>query len=168
MVVLVALTPCEERFRTIDQVGGAGVHHVLGDVARGALAAPFHLAVAPGNLVRAVTDLITVTLSGWTTVRVKKGYDYGAKVSLREMGASEATSDHMQSQDITKYGRMVERRVLAAVLDFLEDRGVDVAEYRQHSLTIMAGAFATNGATVNVGGDATGFQQNNATDGGSV
>jgi hypothetical protein len=69
----------------------------------------------------------------------------------------------MQTQDIIKYGRVIERRVLAAVLDFLEDHNVDVTEYRQRSLTILnAGAVATSGGTVNVEGDATGTQNVNS------
>jgi hypothetical protein len=54
---------------------------------------------------------------------------------------------------------MIERRVLDAILDFLEDKGVDVTEYRQRTLTILsAGAVATGGGTVNVEGDAVGTQ----------
>ena len=89
--------------------------------------------------------------------QIRRGYDYGAVVGLRELGTSVELKDHMQTQDIVKYGRIIERRVLAAILDFLEQRKVDVTEYRQRSLTILnAGAVATSGGTVVVEGDAIG------------
>lgn len=164
---VLGLAPCDERFRIIDQVGGTSVGRLLADTASGALSAPALLATAPRRLARAAADFITVTMAELFRTRVRKGYDYGARVSLREIGAAGTGREPMQSQDNVKYGRMVERRVLAAVLDFLQDRGVDVSEYRQHSFTIMGGAFATNGGTVNIGGDSVGFQHNEGTSGGS-
>jgi hypothetical protein len=116
-------------------------------------------------LSRAVADEVSMAASGRrpSRTKVRKGYDYGARIGLREMGASDEVRDHMQTQDIVKYGRVIERRVLAAVLDFLEDRGVDVAEYRQRSLTILnTGAVATSGGTVNVQGDTVGTQNVNS------
>jgi hypothetical protein len=51
--------------------------------------------------------------------------------------------------------------------DFLEDKGVDIAEYRQRSLTILnAGAVATTGGTVNVSGGVV-AGQNATTEGGN-
>jgi hypothetical protein len=164
---VLGLAPCRGRYRIVDQVGGTSLARLLGDAGRAMFAAPVLLVAAPRGLVRAAADLVTVSLAGLTTnKRVKKGYDYGAKMSLREWGASEVARDPMQSQDIVKYGRVVERRVLAAILDFLEDRGVDITELRQRSQTILnAGAVATSGGTVNVGGDAVGIQSNTTTEG---
>jgi hypothetical protein len=161
------LLPCDERYRVVDQVDGTSLSQVLRDTGHGLLAAPIAVAGAPVAFLRAVSDAVGLaTTKPSTTARLRRGYDYGAAVGLREIGASEWTRDHMQTQDITKYGRMIERRVLDAILDFLEAKGVDVTEYRQRSLTILnAGAVATAGGTVNVSGDAVGTQTN--TDGGN-
>jgi hypothetical protein len=154
------LLPCEERFRVIDQVGGIGVKAIARAASRAMVEAPTMLAAAPIALARAFGDKISVaSLPDPHAGEVHKGYDYGARVGLREIGASVEERDHMQAQDIIKYGRIIERRVLAAILDFLEDRGVDVTEYRHRALTILnAGAVAISGGTVNVEGDAIGTQ----------
>jgi hypothetical protein len=160
------LVPCDEAFRVVDQVGGTGLKNLFRDTAKGALEAPTLIASVLKSLGRAGIDILGLA-SAATSIRVKKGYDYGAVIGVRELGASIGTRDYMQTQDIVKYGRVIERRVLAAVLDFLEDRGVDVTEYRQRSLTILnAGAVAMNGGTVHVGGDAIGTQDN-STEGGT-
>lgn len=162
---VLGLPPCDERYRIVDQVGGTSVRRVVRDAGRALLEAPVLVAAAPRSLARATTDLVSITRAGqFANRRVRKGYDYGAATGLREIGASEITPDPMQTQDMVKYGRVVERRVLAAILDFLEDRGVDVTECRQRSLTILnAGAVATVGGTVTVYGHAIGTQENHTT-----
>jgi hypothetical protein len=163
---LTGLLPCDGRFRVVDEVGGTGAKAVLRDAMLALRTAPALVAYAPVNLVRCCGDVIRLR-SRSRDSRVRKGYDYGARISVREIGASEDVRDHMQAQDVTKYGRIIERRVLAATLDFLEAKGVDITEYRQRSLTILnAGAVATNGGTVNVGGAAVGTQNNGAAPGG--
>jgi hypothetical protein len=152
------LLPCDERFRIVDQVDGTGLKATLREAGRALITAPAAVAEAPTNLVRILRDMLAV---GFRTRpakrRIRRGYDYGAVIGLRELGASVEVKDHMQTQDIVKYGRIIERRVLAAILDFLEKRDVDVTEYRQRSLTILnAGAVATSGGTVIVEGDAIG------------
>ena len=154
------LLPCDERFRVVDEVGGTGVKAVLRDAVHAMRSAPALVASAPANLIRYCGDR-----SRGGVGRLHKGYDYGARVGVREIGASADVRDHMQVQDIVKYGRIIERRVLAAILDFLDERGVDVAEYRQRSLTILnAGAVATSGGTVIVDGDAFGTQNTGEAD----
>jgi hypothetical protein len=154
------LLPCDERFRVVDEVDGTGVKAVLGDAIRAIGAAPVLVASAPANLFRAGIDQLSVVRTR-NLRTLRKGFDYGATIGLREIGASDDTRDPMQTQDIIKYGRVIERRVLAAILDFLEEKGVDIAEYRQRSLTILnAGAVVMGDGTVNVQGDAMGTQQN--------
>jgi hypothetical protein len=162
------LLPCDEEYRVVDQVDGTSLAHVLRDAGKGLFTAPAIVASAPASLARACVDMLHIAFAiPSATARLKRGYDYGATVGLREIGESTGTRDHMQTQDIIKYGRMIERRVLDAILDFLEDRGVDVTEYRQRSLTILnAGAVATSGGTVIVGGDAVGTQNNTEGGGG--
>lgn len=163
------LFPCDERYRLIDQVGGTSVTRALADAGRAALAAPLLLATAPTGLARVGAGQLRLLRDRRAAgQRVRRGYDYGAVVGLRELGTSTRTRDHIQMQDIAKYGRVVERRVLAAILDFLEDSDVDVTEYRQQSLTVLnAGAVATAGGTVTVTGDAVGNQINGNSPGGT-
>jgi len=157
-----ALLPCDERFRVIDQVSGTSTTKLVRDAMRAVLESPVVVASAPASLFRACADALEMAFATpVASIKVKQGYDYGATVGLRELAASAVPEDHMQMQDIFKYSRVIERRVLAAILDFLEDNDVDVNEYRQRSLTILnAGAVAVGGGTVNVEGNAIGTQSN--------
>jgi hypothetical protein len=157
---LTGLLPCDDRFQVIDEVGGTGPGAVVRDAARALLAAPSLVASAPRNLLHACVDVYRLSFADdLERIRLRRGYDYGAAIGIRELGASPASRDPMRVQGIMKYGQLIERRVLASILDFLEHHGVDVTDYRQQSLTILsAGAVATAGGTVNVNGDAIGTQ----------
>jgi hypothetical protein len=167
---VVGLLPCDERYMIVDKIGGTGLRRLLRDAGRATLEAPLLVAAAPASLARATADQAGVTLSTrFARRRMHLGYDYGATTSLREIGTPTVIPDPMQQQDIVKYGRVVERRVLAAILDFLESRQVDVTEYRQSSLTVLsAGVVNAGSGTVTVGGNVAGTQVNNTTtDGGA-
>ncbi len=75
-------------------------------------------------------------------------YPYGARLSVRELGASESLQTHIQVLDVGKYIKMIEQRLTEAVLDFLEERKVETGAYRMQAagITVSAG----NGGTVNV------------------
>ncbi|MEV4624958.1 hypothetical protein AB0J90_01525 [Micromonospora sp. NPDC049523] len=158
-----ALPPCDERYRIIDQVDGTGPTAYAKGIAESILESPQIVGLAPLNLIRAGLDHIVASFSKGNAAgpnQVAQGYDYGAKDSVRELGTALDTRNHTQSQDIDKYQRVIERRVLAAVLDFLESRGVDTSEYRQRAMTLLsAGAVVTGGGSINVYGDAIGTQQ---------
>ena len=159
-----ALMPCDDRFRVVDEVGGTGFGHVLRAGAAEFVVAPTILAKAPAALVRSLADHVSLRTARRRGTKVKRGYDYGAVVGVRELASSASARDPMQSQDIQKYSRVIERRVLAAILDFLEDRDVDVTEYRATAANIIsAGAVAGAGGTVTVEGNAIGVQSNVST-----
>jgi hypothetical protein len=160
---VVGLLPCDERYRIVDQVGGTGPRRLFRDAGRAVVEAPALLAAAPVSLARAVADVARMGFSRRfpNRRRIRTGFDYGAIAGLREIGICVQDPDPMQKQDITKYSRVVERRVLAAVLDFLQMRGVDVAEYRQSTLTVLsAGVVNAGGGSVRVD-TATGTEVNN-------
>jgi hypothetical protein len=148
-----ALPPCDERYRVVDHLGGTGAVAYLRALGRGIAEAPRVVALAPINLVRAIVDPLAARrfssegAAGRANRRaaVTRGYDYGAQVGVRELGAAPITRNHVQTQDVYKFKRIIERRVLASVLDFLESRGIDTTEYRQRALTVL------NAGAVNLG-----------------
>jgi hypothetical protein len=97
-----------------------------------------------------------------------RGVDIGARISARELGAALDVDDeerrpakpmitYFQNRDVLKYAKVIERRLLASVLDFLEDRGIDVAEYRQRMVAILnVGAINYGAGSVTVSGSAIG------------
>lgn len=167
---VVGLLPCDERYRIVDKIDGTSLRRLLRDAGRALLQAPALVAAAPVSLARATADQAGITLSTRFARRgLRIGYDYGATTSLREIGTPAVTPDPMQQQDIVKYSRVVERRVLAAILDFLESRQVDITEYRQSSLTVLsAGVVNAGSGNVTVGGNVAGTQVNNTTPAGGA
>jgi hypothetical protein len=45
--------------------------------------------------------------------------------------------NYFQYRDVIKHAKVIERRLLAAVLDFLVAKGIDSREYKQQALTIL-------------------------------
>jgi hypothetical protein len=91
-------------------------------------------------------------------------FDYGAKWSVREMAVDTHYHDHFQATDVDKYLKVVERNVVAATLDFLDDHGVDTTEFRNNQLFFLnQGVLQTGGVSVvhnqAVGAGSTAIQQ---------
>jgi hypothetical protein len=126
--------------------------------------APRTIGGAVGSLVRAGMDAIaTVTRSTATQALLPRGFDYGARLSVRQLGMEDELYDHLQGQEILKHSRIVERRVMAAILDFLEAREVDIEEYRAQAANVLnVGAVNNGSGTVNMGSAQVIGTQNNA------
>jgi hypothetical protein len=71
--------------------------------------------------------------------------DVGARISVRELGASLLPRTYIQRLDASKYTKIIERLVIETVLDYLDSHDVDTAAYRAraeaiyNSGTIVAG-----------------------------
>ncbi|WP_406287600.1 hypothetical protein [Embleya sp. NBC_00896] len=74
--------------------------------------------------------------------------DRGARASVRELGASATYATFFQNSDAEKYLKLIERKFTAFVLDFLQQRNVDVTEYRQRNELVL-----NNGIIQHVSGD---------------
>jgi hypothetical protein len=158
------LPPCDERFRIIDTVEGHSAIAWWRALGTGLADAPRAIWRAPLNLASAVLNLIagSSTRIGGDT-RLTRGYDYGAKVGVRELGSESDMRFLTQWQDVAKYKKLIERRVIASVLDYLDDRRVDTTEFRARAasvLNISGGVFA-RGETVTFGGPVAGGNQTN-------
>ncbi|NYI07812.1 hypothetical protein [Allostreptomyces psammosilenae] len=83
-------------------------------------------------------------------------FDFGAPVSLREAIADGSYHDHFQKLDANKHLKIVEGHVLAALLDFLEDHGVDTSDFRNHQSMILNQGIIQTGGVSNIGNQAVG------------
>ncbi|MGW0807961.1 hypothetical protein [Nonomuraea sp. NPDC002799] len=70
------------------------------------------------------------------TPRLKVMHDYGARRSVRELGASGSLSV-TQRLDAFKYTKLISQRLTEAVIDFLDEEGVDTTRYRQQATSVM-------------------------------
>jgi hypothetical protein len=112
---------------------------------------PLSLAAAPLRLIRNIA-------SGGHGRRMDKAdranrdariYDYGARLSARELASNADAADYMQRLDGVKYYKLVERAVTAGILDYLEAHGVDTSEYRERTQHLHNyGVVITGAATV--------------------
>ncbi|SCL36381.1 hypothetical protein GA0070616_5472 [Micromonospora nigra] len=114
---------------------------------------------APGRLLR---DLVAALRRNPRQARLRRaaqedlGYDYGTRVGVRELAAGSGYHNYFQVLDAAKHLKVVERHVLAAIVDFLDERGVDTAEFRIRQTTILnQGVIQTGGLSV-VGNQAVG------------
>ena len=157
------LTPCRPEYRIVDSFDAHGPLAYLRAIRRGLLDAPRTIGGAVGSLVRAGMDAIaTVTRSTAAEALLPRGFDYGARESVRELGMEDDVYDHLQGQEILKHSRVVERRVMAAILDFLEAREVDIVEYRAQAANVLnVGAVNSGSGNMNIGPMQVGGQQNN-------
>jgi hypothetical protein len=148
-VTSTTMAPCNERYRIVDVDGGTGPWAWL-RAATGALReTPRTIVRAPGRLIRSLVDM---TGHGGGTrrgmSRLRK--DYGAKVSVRQLGTHDKLRNFTQRQDILKFRRLIESRVFAHILDFLDEHDVDTSEVREQRTTLL-----TNNGII-VGRDMTG------------
>ncbi|NUP76243.1 MAG: hypothetical protein HOV96_01680 [Nonomuraea sp.] len=107
------------------------------------------VAAAPARLVRTGAQAVRQHMLT-PDPRKHNVYPYGARFSVRELGASDDLQTHIQVLDVSKYVRMIEQRLTEAVLDFLEERGVETGAYRLQAASVtMNTVSVSGGATVN-------------------
>ncbi|MEU7281593.1 hypothetical protein AB0A69_22895 [Streptomyces sp. NPDC045431] len=83
-------------------------------------------------------------------------YDRGARVSVREEVQGPEYFHHFQFGDAQRVLNALDRHALAAVRDFLDEHGVDTADFRTQTQTILNhGVLQTGGVSV-VGNQAVG------------
>jgi hypothetical protein len=132
-----ALPPCQEAYRIVDTVEGNGAMAWVRALGKGLAETPRQIWRAPANLVRALINLLVAAGNPADTTRLSRGYDYGARVGVRELGSDLDMRNLTQLQDVDKYQKLIERRVIASVLDFLDDRGIDTIEYRARAASVL-------------------------------
>jgi hypothetical protein len=149
-----ALPPTADRYRIVDTVEGSGTGATWRAARTGLLGAPETIWRAPLALSRALLSLFRTSMGPISSVRLPKGFDYGARIGIRELGSETRMRNFVQLQDVEKYQRLIERRVIASVLDFLDTRGVDTTEYRARAASVLQVNTVNNvnGHFANIGG----------------
>ncbi|WP_127500595.1 hypothetical protein [Actinoplanes solisilvae] len=132
--------------------------HTLSDFLRDTLQAPAHL-------VRLGWD--TMRLPGRMARSTRRAdefryYDYGAHFSVRELASQRPTVKFLQILDGEKYIKLLDRAVTEAVLDYLDEQGVDTTELRNAVTTVSIGNATFHGGQQSFGGRNTNVQNNAA------
>ncbi|MET8830612.1 hypothetical protein ABZX40_34915 [Streptomyces sp. NPDC004610] len=83
-------------------------------------------------------------------------YDFGARVSVRELGLSPEYHNYFQVVDATRIVATVQRHTLAAIRAFLDARGYDTTDFRSQQQTILNQGLIQQGGTSIIGNQAIG------------
>lgn len=83
-------------------------------------------------------------------------YDFGARVSVRELALSPNYHNYFQVVDATRITSLVERHTLAAIREFLDARGYDITDFRAQQQTILNQGLIQQGGTSIIGNQAIG------------
>jgi hypothetical protein len=148
------LAPVQHEYQEVDhllpQPTGRQMARIAG---RCALRTPVRLVLAPGTVVRALGAPISQArrrARQRREITQTLRFDYGSSRSPRERAADERFQRYFQQLDRDMHVKIIERTVLAAIVDFLDDKGIDTTELVQRQTTILNnGVFVTGGATVN-------------------
>ncbi|MFI7412089.1 hypothetical protein ACIBU0_25805 [Streptomyces sp. NPDC049627] len=83
-------------------------------------------------------------------------FDYGARVSIREMALSPNYHNYFQVVDALRITALVERHTLAAIREFLDARGYDINDFRNQQQTILNQGLIQQGGMSIIGNQAIG------------
>lgn len=161
-LVATALLPCKEEYEAVDHVKRIGPRAYLHAFWRGLRAIPRTVAVAPMRLLGAVSMVLATSL--WARIAAgrvaSRGFRHGAHTSVRERGMAATTRNDIQWQEIQKYKWIIVRQVMAATLDFLDQRGVETGEFRREVINIITGGTVHTGSG-DINETTIGRQENN-------
>ncbi len=146
------LPPLHRRFHQVDHLLDRPTWwQVLALLKSSAVAVPSRLVAAPFGLL----SLVTGRLAEERREREQRrqialgAFNYGAALSLREAASDPEFHRYFQQVDSQMYVKIVERRVLDTLTDFLADHQVDISELRERQNVIYNGGVFTSGnATV--------------------
>lgn len=162
-----ALPPTREPFTVIDDRVSHGARGIIRAVAKVCWRLPGEMARIPHGVGEMISWPLSYLRPGFDRTRLAER-NVGAKFSMREFAGDIHTDRHalvdsaprinyFQFRDIVKYYKLVERRLLSAVADFLEAQGVETTEYAQRALAILNhGVMMVGGESVSKTGNSFG------------
>jgi len=150
------LAPVREQYQEVDRLLAQPTLRQLARIAgRSLVRTPIRLLLAPATVTSALLGPISRSrrrARQRRQVLQTLSFDYGAVSSPREWVADKNYQRYFQKLDRDMHEKVVERTVLAALVEFLDAKGVDTGELVQRQTTILNnGVFVTGGATVTTG-----------------
>jgi hypothetical protein len=75
-------------------------------------------------------------------------FDYGARSSIRQTSASTKYREYFQKLDQEMHFKTIERRILDAITDFLDEHNVSTADIKERQVAILNSGVIVSGGTV--------------------
>jgi hypothetical protein len=142
------LYPIHSSFRLFDsiapdEIASRALKGVLPTFARDVGLAPFRLvrAALGGGYHRRMERSARRRRSAYV-------YDYGARLSIRDLASDDELHNYLQGLDAAKYYKLVERSTSASILAYLRDHDIDTAEYEQRMAQVHNNSVTINGGNV--------------------
>lgn len=158
-----ALVPSRAEYQLIDRPRGTGAVATVRAVAAALLRLPSgllavtRLALAPVQLWAAVRPCQDRTV----LTRSRLFADIGAEVSAREAASGDLRDSYFQVQDIVQHSKVIERRLIATVGDYLREHDVDTSEFLERTREILnTGVMISGSGPVTISGSAVGSKAN--------
>lgn len=108
----------------------------------------------PETVILTPVKLFQALMMTWREWQLKRSFspsdgsvagDFGARASVRELGAADQFDSYLKLLDVEKYTKIIERLLLDTVLDFLAMKGVDTSAFAASAGSVI------NGDVINIG-----------------
>jgi hypothetical protein len=132
-------------YRVIDEAGGTGIGATGKAIAKTLSTLPQQLMSAHRVAWAPVQLLAALRPKKDGTSSAAKRFDIGAKVSAREIAAEDSDQSYFQYQDVLQHSKIIERRLIAAVGEFLAELSIDTSEFWQRATTILNNGIINTG-----------------------
>ena len=148
------LTPLGERFREVDRMPpNLRFKHVFGMLVLVLIKTPFLTLFAPFAVLNCGIEALkrrSEEREQEELIQDNPSFDYGAAFSFRQWASANEYRRYFQKLDKEMYLKVLEKNILDAIIEFLEEHDVDVSDVKQRQSTILNnGVMVTSGGTVN-------------------
>ncbi|MCO5968776.1 hypothetical protein [Actinoallomurus soli] len=155
------LPPIRREYHLIDHLASCTDAALIGLAVRHRwLAALSDGVFAPFRVIRTLAQMAFARLRADQRPERFTAYDYGARLSVRELAAEDTLPTYLQVLDAHKYSRLIERRLHEAVLDHLQSHDIDVSAYRMQANQIIEQSVMINGGNYGPINTGSGTQDN--------
>ena len=146
------LTPVRDEFQVVDRLlPHPNLRQAAFIVGRSTVLLPMLLVRAPVAFIRFLISPFSSALRSARQRREILGalrFNYGAPVSPRETVSDPRYQRYFQELDKALYAKVLEKRLLHAIVEFLDSRGIDTSEFNERKQTIENhGVYVADGGT---------------------
>jgi hypothetical protein len=147
------LPPLKAKYRTIDEIQDRPSWRQLADLF---LLAFFKaLLLYPFAIILFIREILgPVAVQGRheqdrRLIRENPMFDYGASFSIREAASSGLYNHYFQKLDYEMYHKIIERKILDGIAQFLDDHGIDASDLKARQNTILNSGIIITGGSMN-------------------
>lgn len=148
------LTPLAATYRTVDALSEEDWKKRVGAVVIGLISGPFRALVSPLLVFARLQEYFGEMFDQKEKHRREliddnPLFNYGVAHSFRDITSSDLFMHYFQKLDGDFYSKVLEREILAAIVEFLDARNIDTSELKERQSTILNSGIIIHGGDVN-------------------